>query len=142
MTTVKIRTMSWPSDPSEDSHYLTEVVQRAQAAVRDLRQAERLIAEVECTGEAAQGMIRAKAGGHGVMRGLHIDPRALRLDPRALGAEVTKAIQQAQEAAAGRTGEIVAEATARVGALPEPLDETFVRHRVESAARDLYSGGL
>ncbi|MFC5820068.1 YbaB/EbfC family nucleoid-associated protein [Nonomuraea harbinensis] len=134
--------MSWPSDPSEDTHYLDQVVERTQAAVRDLRRAERLIAEVEGAGEAAQGMIRARAGGHGAMRGLHIDPRALRLDPRTLGAEVTKAIQQAQEAAAERTEEIVAEATARVGVLPEPLDETFVRHRVESAARDLYSGGL
>ncbi|MFI6713000.1 YbaB/EbfC family nucleoid-associated protein [Nonomuraea sp. NPDC050478] len=134
--------MSWPSDPSEDTHYLDQVVERTQAAVRDLRRAERLIAEVEGAGEAAQGMIRARAGGHGAMRGLHIDPRALRLDPRTLGAEVTKAIQQAQEAATERTEEIVAEATARVGVLPEPLDETFVRHRVESAARDLYSGGL
>lgn len=134
--------MSWPSDPSEDTHYLDQVIERTQGAVRDLRRAERLIAEVEGAGEAAQGMIRARAGGHGVMRGLHIDPRALRLDPRTLGAEVTKAIQQAQEAAAERTEEIVAEATARVGVLPEPLDETFVRHRVESAARDLYSGGL
>jgi DNA-binding protein YbaB len=134
--------MSWPSDPSEDTHYLDQVIERTQAAVRDLRRAERLIAEVEGAGEAAQGMIRARAGGHGAMRGLHIDPRALRLDPRTLGAEVTKAIQQAQEAAAERTEEIVAEATARVGVLPEPLDETFVRHRVESAARDLYSGGL
>ncbi|MEV4838543.1 YbaB/EbfC family nucleoid-associated protein [Nonomuraea sp. NPDC049486] len=134
--------MSWPSDPSEDTHYLDQVIERTQAAVRDLRRAERLIAEVEGVGEAAQGMIRARAGGHGAMRGLHIDPRALRLDPRTLGAEVTKAIQQAQEAAAERTEEIVAEATARVGVLPEPLDETFVRHRVESAARDLYSGGL
>lgn len=134
--------MSWPSDPSEDTHYLDQVVERTQAAVRDLRRAERLIAEVEGAGEAAQGMIRARAGGHGAMRGLHIDPRALRLDPRTLGAEVTKAIQQAQAAAAERTEEIVAEATARVGVLPEPLDETFVRHRVESAARDLYSGGL
>ncbi|GAA4530456.1 YbaB/EbfC family nucleoid-associated protein [Nonomuraea ferruginea] len=134
--------MSWPSDPSEDTHYLDQVIERTQAAVRDLRRAERLIAEVEGAGEAAQGMIRARAGGHGAMRGLHIDPRALRLDPRTLGAEVTKAIQQAQEAATERTQEIVAEATARVGVLPEPLDETFVRHRVESAARDLYSGGL
>ncbi|MFG1941658.1 YbaB/EbfC family nucleoid-associated protein [Nonomuraea sp. NPDC048826] len=134
--------MSWPSDPREDSHYLDEVIERTRAAVRDLRQAERRIAEVDGVGEAADGLIRARAGGHGVLRGLHLDPRALRLDPRVLGAEVTEAIRLAQEAAVERTGEIVAEATARVGALPEPLDETFVRHRMESATRDLYAGGL
>ncbi|MEU4579387.1 YbaB/EbfC family nucleoid-associated protein [Nonomuraea sp. ATR24] len=129
-------------DPREDRLYLDQVVDQTRSAMRHLREAQRQIAAVEGTGEAAQGMIRAVADGRGTLTGVKIDPRALRLDVARLGAEVTAAVQAAQEEAARRTGDIVADAAGRAGTLPEPLDERFVRDRVESAARELYTGGL
>ncbi|MET8004992.1 YbaB/EbfC family nucleoid-associated protein [Nonomuraea glycinis] len=134
--------MASPPDPSQDRHYLEQVIEQTRTAMRGLRQAKHLIGQVEGTGEGAQGMIRAAADGRGGLTGMRLDPRALRLDVATLGAEVTRAIQAAQDDAARRTAEIVDEAVGGVGALPEPLDETFVRGRVDAAARDLYSAEL
>jgi DNA-binding protein YbaB len=131
-----------PPDPSQDHHYLEQVIEQTRTAMRGLRQAKHLIGQVEGTGEGAQGMIRAAADGRGGLTGIELDPRALRLDVATLGAEVTRAIQAAQDDATRRTAEIVDEAVGGVGALPEPLDETFVRGRVDAAARDLYSAEL
>ncbi|MEO3874418.1 YbaB/EbfC family nucleoid-associated protein [Nonomuraea sp. B12E4] len=133
--------MSWPA-PEQDRQYLEEVFQRTREAIHDLRQAKHTIGEIESTGEAADGMIRATADGGGSIRKLKINPRALRLDTVALGREVTRAIQAAQEDSARRAQEILDGVTARVGALPEPLDERLIEHRVEAVARELYSGGL
>ena len=128
--------------PGEDRQYLDQFVERTQAAMLRLREAKRLINAVEGTGEAMRGMIRASADGRGALTGIELDPRALRHDVTTLATEVTAAIQTAQREATRRTGEIVEEATGQAGALPEPLDERFVRARVEAAARELYAGEL
>jgi len=128
--------------PGEDRQYLDRFVEQTQAAMLHLREAKRLIAAVEGTGETMRGMIRASADGGGALTSVELDPRALRHDVATLATEVTAAIQAAQREAARRTGEIVEEAAGQAGALPEPLDERFVRARVESAARELYAGEL
>jgi hypothetical protein len=51
---------------------------------------------------------------------------------------VAAVLRAAQEDAAGKAQEI-ADAADSAAALPEPLDETFVRHRVDQVARDLLS---
>ncbi|WP_053174841.1 YbaB/EbfC family nucleoid-associated protein [Nonomuraea sp. SBT364] len=129
-------------NPTEDRLYLDQVAEQTRTAMRHLREAQRQIAAVEGTGEAAQGMIKAVADGRGALTSVELNPRALRLDVARLGAEVTAAIQAAQDDAARRTGDILADAAGVAGALPEPLDERFVRDRVESAARELYAGEL
>ncbi|GGO68004.1 YbaB/EbfC family nucleoid-associated protein [Nonomuraea cavernae] len=131
--------MTSPPTPDEDRRYLEQLITQTRTAMDHLRQAKRLIGEAEGTGEAAQGLIRVRADGRGGLIGVSLNPRALRLDTRTLGAEVTKVIQAAQEHAGRITGEIVQDAVARAGGLPAPLDETFVRDRIELAAADLYS---
>lgn len=128
-----------PPTPDEDRRYLEQVIEQSRAAMHHLREANRLIGEAEGTGEAAQGLIRATADGRGGLIKISVNPRALRLDTRTLGAEVTRAVQAAQEHAGQVTGEIVEGALTRAGGLPAPLDETFVRDRIELAASDLYS---
>ncbi|NUP63435.1 MAG: hypothetical protein HOW71_14840, partial [Nonomuraea sp.] len=54
----------------------------------------------------------------------------------ALGREVAAVLRAAQDDAARQAQEI-ADAAERAAELPQPLDETFVRGRVEQAARDL-----
>ncbi|MFI7452006.1 YbaB/EbfC family nucleoid-associated protein [Nonomuraea sp. NPDC049714] len=134
--------MTSPPDPRHDHHYLEQVIEQTRTTMRGLRQAKHLIGQVEGTGEGAQGMIRAAADGRGGLTRIELNPRALRLDVATLGAAVTEAVQAAQGDATRRTAEIVAEAVGGAGALPEPLDETFVRARVDAAARDLYSAEL
>ncbi|WP_162795014.1 YbaB/EbfC family nucleoid-associated protein [Nonomuraea lactucae] len=131
--------MSSPPVPSEDARYLEQFVAQTQAALGRLREANRMIGEVVGTGEAAQGLVRAAADGRGVLTKVEVDPRGMRLAAGELGAEVTKAIRAAQDDARRRTGEIVDDALTRAGELPQPLDETFVRHRIEVAAHDFYS---
>ncbi len=67
---------------------------------------------------------------------MRIDPRALRLEEAALAREVTAVLRAAQDEAARKAQEI-ADAAEGAAALPQPLDETFVRGRVEQVARDL-----
>ncbi|GAB2964644.1 YbaB/EbfC family nucleoid-associated protein [Nonomuraea fastidiosa] len=104
--------------------------------------AKQLIGQVRGTGEAADGFIRVTAGAGGVLTGIDLNPRLLRLSPAVIGRELTKAIQQAQDDAARRSQEIVDGVAPHVAALPEPLDETFVRRRVDAAMRDLNGGDL
>lgn len=129
--------MPLPPEPGEDAHYMEQVIEQTETALSRLRQAKHLIGEVKGTGEAAQGMIRAMADSSGSLTKVDIDPRALRLSVAALGDEVTEAIRLAQQDSSRRTGEIIEDAAASVG-IPQPLDETFVRERVEAAARDIY----
>ncbi|MFB9627040.1 YbaB/EbfC family nucleoid-associated protein [Nonomuraea helvata] len=133
--------MSWPA-PDQDQEYLEQVLQQTRDAMRHLREAKRVIGEIEGKGEAADGMILATTDAGGSIRRIDINPRALRLDTTTLSREVIRAIQAAQEASARQAKEIVDGVAGHVGLLPEPLDETFVQHRIEAAARDLYSGGL
>lgn len=129
--------MPLPPEPGEDVHYMEQVIEQTETALSRLREAKLLIGEVMGTGEAAQGLVRATADSSGSLAGIDIDPRALRLGVTALGDEVTEAIRLAQQDASRRTGEIIEDAAAVAG-IPQPLDETFVRERVEAAARDIY----
>ncbi|MEV0622513.1 YbaB/EbfC family nucleoid-associated protein [Nonomuraea sp. NPDC050404] len=133
--------MSWPA-PDQDSQYLDTILRQTRDAMRHLRAAKHMIGQVEGTGEAADGLIRVRTGADGVLRHVDLNPRALRLTPEAIGREVTRAIQSAQDDSARQAKEIVNGVASHVDALPEPLDERFVEHRVETAMRDLYSGGL
>lgn len=130
--------MPLPPEPGEDARYVEQVIEQTEAAISRLREARRLIGQVEGTGEAADGLVRAMADGSGTLTGIDIKPRALRLSVAALGEEVTEAIRLAQQDASRRTGEIVEDAGAVVGMVPQPLDETFVRDRVEAAAAAMY----
>ncbi|MFI6297765.1 YbaB/EbfC family nucleoid-associated protein [Nonomuraea sp. NPDC050790] len=129
--------MPLPPEPGEDAYYMEQVIEQTETALSRLREAKLLLGEVSGTGEAAQGLVRATADSSGSLTGVDINPRALRLSSADLGDEVTEAIRLAQQDAARRTGEILEGAAAVAGA-PQVLDETFVRERVEAAARDIY----
>lgn len=129
--------MPLPPEAGEDAHYMEQVIEQTETALSRLRRAKHLIGEVEGTGEAAEGLVRVTADSSGSLTKVDINPRALRLSVAALGNEVTEAIRLAQQDASRRTGEIIEDAAASAG-IPQPLDETFVRERVEAAARDIY----
>ncbi|WP_329083576.1 YbaB/EbfC family nucleoid-associated protein [Streptosporangium sp. NBC_01469] len=129
--------MPFPPKIGEDARYMEQVIEQTETALSRLRQAKHLIGEVEGTGEAADGLVRVTANSGGSLTKVDINPRALRLSVAALGNEVTEAIRLAQQDASRRTGEIVEDAAASAG-IPQPLDETFVRERVEAAAHDMY----
>lgn len=124
--------------PENDAEYLAEYVAQGRRIIRDLRAAQAAIQQVEGLARSQDGLLEASADGQGGLTGLHIDPRALRLGMPALGREVAAVLRAAQEDAARKAQEI-ADAARNAAALPEPLDQTFVRHRVEQAARDLLS---
>lgn len=105
--------------------------------MRRLGEAHTMIGEVTGEGEAAGGMMRVVADGRGRLTTIELNPRIMRLGPDTLAREAAKAIRDAQEAAGQRTREIVERAQADADALPEPLDETFVRRRVERVAREI-----
>ncbi|MFI6736012.1 YbaB/EbfC family nucleoid-associated protein [Nonomuraea sp. NPDC050451] len=127
--------MSFPT-PEHDAEYLEEYVAQGRRIIRDLRAAQAAIRQLEGVAKSKDGLIEAAADGQGGLTRLRIDPRALRLGEAALGREVTAVLQAAQEDAARKAEEIADEAMGAAN-LPEPLDETFVRQRVEQAARDL-----
>ncbi|NUR89247.1 MAG: YbaB/EbfC family nucleoid-associated protein [Nonomuraea sp.] len=117
---------------------MERVIEQTETALSRLREAKHLIDAVSGTGEAADGMIRATADGGGSLTAIDINPRALRLDVTALGRQVTGAIRLAQRDASRRTSEILQDADSATATVQEPLDETFVRERIENAARDIY----
>ncbi|WP_431913774.1 YbaB/EbfC family nucleoid-associated protein [Nonomuraea jabiensis] len=127
--------MSFPS-PDHDAEYLEEYAAQGRRVIRDLRAAQAAIRQLEGLAKSKDGLIEAAADGQGGLTRLRIDPRALRLGEATLGREVTAVLQAAQEDAARKAQEIADEAMGAAH-LPEPLDETFVRQRVEQAARDL-----
>jgi DNA-binding protein YbaB len=129
--------MSSPDPEADDLEYLERVVGRTEEIMRRLGEAHAMIGEVTGEGEAAGGMVRVVADGRGRVRAIELNPRVMRLDPVRLAQEAAAAMRAAQEAAARRTEEIVEGARAEVSALPEPLDETFVRRRVERVAREI-----
>ncbi|MFG1696642.1 YbaB/EbfC family nucleoid-associated protein [Nonomuraea sp. NPDC049309] len=128
--------MSLPS-PEQDRLYFDHVLRQTEEATRHLRTAKQLIDQVRGTGAGADGLIQVTAGAGGVLSGVDLNPRLLRLSPAVIGRELTKAIQQAQDDAARRSQEILDGVAPQVAALPEPLDEAFVRRRVDAAMRDL-----
>ncbi|MFC6082703.1 YbaB/EbfC family nucleoid-associated protein [Sphaerisporangium aureirubrum] len=128
-----------PSEPWEDDHQRLElIIRQTEEAMRGLEHARAGIGQVTGEGEGADGMVRAVADGRGRLTSLDFNPRVMRLAPGQLGQEVAKAVQEAQDAAQEQTREIVGRAQARAAELmAEPLDETFVRRRVEQVARDI-----
>ncbi|MEV6032585.1 YbaB/EbfC family nucleoid-associated protein [Nonomuraea sp. NPDC052116] len=127
--------MSVPS-PEHDAEYLEQYFAQGRRAIRDLRAAQAAIRQLEGLAKSKDGLIEAAADGQGGLTRLRIDPRALRLGEPTLGREVTAVLRAAQEDAVRKAGVLADEAMGAAN-LPEPLDETFVRRRVEQAARDL-----
>jgi DNA-binding protein YbaB len=123
--------------PEDDAEFLAQYVARSRQIMRDLRVARAAIQQVEGRAKSDDGLVEAFAGGQGAPTRLRIDPRALRFSEAALSAKVTAVLRAAQEDAGRQAQEITDEAKGRTSALPEPLDETFVRERVEQAAHDL-----
>ncbi|GGK64035.1 hypothetical protein Sme01_26080 [Sphaerisporangium melleum] len=105
--------------------------------MRGLREAQAAIGAVTAEGRGAGGMIRVAADGRGRLTGVDLDPRVMRLPAGALATEALKAIQDAQEAAGRQAQEIAERAREHAEAFPEPLDEEFVRRRVEQVAREI-----
>ncbi|MFC4118726.1 YbaB/EbfC family nucleoid-associated protein [Nonomuraea zeae] len=123
--------------PEDDAEFLAQYIAQSRQIMRGLQAARSAIQQVEGWARSADGMVEASAGGQGAPTSLRIDPRALRLSEAALGATVTAVLRAAQDDAGRQAQEIADEVNSRTPALPEPLDETFVRERVEQAARDL-----
>ncbi|GAA4229274.1 DNA-binding protein YbaB [Streptosporangium album] len=129
-----------PTPASNDElRHLEQIMEQAQEVMRKFQEAQTAILEVTGAGEGADGLVRAVSDGRGGIMEIDFNPRAMRLDCATLGREVTTALQAAQQEAERRSQEIMGEALASAEAMPEPLDETFVRDRVEQAARDLFS---
>jgi DNA-binding protein YbaB len=125
-----------PPTPDNDDEYLLEYFAQGQQVIRDLQAAQSAIRQVEGLAKSDNGLLEAAADGEGGLTRLRIDPRAMRLGESALGREVAAVLRAAQEDAARKAQEI-ADAAESAAALPQPLDETFVRGRVEQVARDL-----
>ncbi|MEV0236018.1 YbaB/EbfC family nucleoid-associated protein [Nonomuraea sp. NPDC050786] len=122
--------------PEHDAEYLAAYLDQSRQIMRDLQAARAAIQQVEGRAGSDDGLVEAAADGQGGLTRLRIDPRALRLSERELGRKVTAVLQEAQANAERQALEIAEKVKGRT--LPEPLDETFVRQRVEQAARDLY----
>ncbi|MFI7468230.1 YbaB/EbfC family nucleoid-associated protein [Nonomuraea sp. NPDC049646] len=124
--------------PGDDAEYLHQYVAQSRRAVRALHDARASIGRVEGRAESDDGLVEAYADGHGVPTRLRIDPRALRLDEATLGRKTAEVLRAAQDDAARRAQEIADGVRDATAAVPAPLDETFVRARVEQAINDLY----
>ncbi|GAA2899270.1 YbaB/EbfC family nucleoid-associated protein [Nonomuraea rubra] len=123
--------------PEDDAEYLAQYLAQSRQIMRDLQAARAAILQVEGRARSDDGLVEASADGHGGLTGLRIDPRALRSGEVELGRKVTEVLRSAQEDAARHAQEIADKVAGSSAALPEPLDETFVRARVEQAAQDL-----
>ncbi|MEU8318736.1 YbaB/EbfC family nucleoid-associated protein [Nonomuraea sp. NPDC048881] len=124
--------------PEDDAEYLHEYVAQSRRAIRALHDARASIGRVEGRAESDDGLVEAFADGNGVPTRLRIDPRALRLDEAALGRKTAEVLRAAQDDAARQAREIADGVRDATAAVPAPLDETFVRARVEQALNDLY----
>ncbi|MGP3958227.1 YbaB/EbfC family nucleoid-associated protein [Nonomuraea sp. 3N208] len=123
--------------PEDDLEYLEQVLAKTRQTVRGLRDAQAAIRDVTGRAASKDGLVEASANGRGDMTGLRIDPRALRLGEAELGRRVTAVLQEAQQDAARQAQEIASRAMGDAPEMPPPLDEDFVRARVEQVARDL-----
>ncbi|MFI7703024.1 YbaB/EbfC family nucleoid-associated protein [Nonomuraea sp. NPDC049480] len=121
--------------PEHDAEYLAAYLDQSRQIMRDLQAARAAIRQVEGRAESGDSLVMAVADGQGGLTRLRIDPRALRLSERELGRKVTAVLQEAQANAERQAMEIADKVKGK--ALPEPLDETFIRQRVEQATRDL-----
>ncbi|WP_188189328.1 YbaB/EbfC family nucleoid-associated protein [Nonomuraea sp. SYSU D8015] len=123
--------------PEDDLEYLEQVLAKTRQTVRGLRAAQAAIMDVTARAASKDGLVEASANGSGEVIGLRIDPRALRLGEAELGRQVTAVLQEAQQDAVRQAQEIASRAMADAPEMPPPLDESFVRSRVEQVARDL-----
>lgn len=119
---------------------LDRFMAQARQAMRRLRETETAAGQVVGEGVSADDLIRVTADGHNQVTKISLDPRALRLDRSELGRKVLSAIQQAQSDGERQAREIVGQALDETRAMPAPLDESFVRARVEQTARELLGG--
>jgi DNA-binding protein YbaB len=124
--------------PEDDAEYLHQYVAQSRRAIRALHDARASIGQVEGRAKSDDGLIEAVANGHSAPTHLRIDPRALRLSEAALGGKVAEVLRAAQDDAGRQAREIADGVPDVAAALPAPLDETFVRARVEQALNDLY----
>ncbi|WP_449063526.1 YbaB/EbfC family nucleoid-associated protein [Planomonospora algeriensis] len=124
--------------PDDDAEYLARYVARSQQIIRDLHAAREAVRQLEGRAESRDRRVQAAADGQGGVILLRIDPRALRLGEQELGRQVTEVIRAAQADAERQARGIADRVAADAAALPAPLDETFVRRRVEQAAQDLF----
>ncbi|MCF6471088.1 YbaB/EbfC family nucleoid-associated protein [Nonomuraea sp. MG754425] len=122
--------------PEDDADFLAQYVAQSRRIMRDLQAAREAIRQVEARAESDDGLVAAACDGQGGLSRLRIDPRALRLGEAALGRKVTEVLRAAQEEA-GQQAQEIADRAGSGASLSAPLDETFVRARVEQAARDL-----
>ncbi|WP_248963501.1 YbaB/EbfC family nucleoid-associated protein [Sphaerisporangium perillae] len=129
--------MSSPTPWADDLEHLERILRQTEEVMRDLGQAQAMIEQVAGEGEGADGLIQVVADGRGRLKTIGFDPRVMRLDPDALSREALRAIQAAQESAGQSTQEIIERAQADAARLAEPLDEQFVRRRVEQVAREI-----
>ncbi|WP_432925836.1 YbaB/EbfC family nucleoid-associated protein [Microbispora sp. CA-135349] len=128
--------MTTPS-PDGDAEMLERVLLEGRAMMRRLRDARALVHDVTGRAENPGRTVRAVADGRGEIVELHLDPRVMRLDREALGRQVTAVLRAAQQDAEAGTRAIMDAALAETAQVPAPLDERFVRDRVERIARDL-----
>ncbi|GAA3829718.1 hypothetical protein GCM10022226_58220 [Sphaerisporangium flaviroseum] len=122
---------------ADDLERLELIVRQTEEVMRDLGDAQAQIKEITGEGEGADGMVQVVSGSGGRLKTITMDPRVMRLDPGDLGREMTRAVQAAQDAAERSSLEIIDRVRARAATLEEPLDETFVRRRVERVAREI-----
>ena len=128
--------MTTPSSDG-DAELLERVLAEGRATMRRLREARALVRDVTAEAQSPDRTIRAVADGRGEIVELRFDPRVMRLDRETLGRRVTAVLRAAQQDAEARTREITEAALADTADVPPPLDERFVRDRVERIARDL-----
>ncbi|WP_406312318.1 YbaB/EbfC family nucleoid-associated protein [Streptosporangium sp. NBC_01639] len=131
------RMTPWPED---DHELLEQILKQSREAMGRLQEAEAAVRRVVGEGRGANDLIRVASDGRGGITEVRFDPRVMRLGRSALGKEVVAALQQAQSDAERQTQEIVGVALDGTATLPEPLDATFVRERVEQVARELLKG--
>ncbi|MEV7011184.1 YbaB/EbfC family nucleoid-associated protein [Streptosporangium sp. NPDC051022] len=123
--------------PDDDVERLEQVLLQGRRMMERLQEARAGIRDLAGRAESADGLLRAVSNGQGDIVELHFDPRVMRLGHEALGGQVTRVLQAAQDDAAEQAQVIVDDALAATADLPEPLDEHFIRDRVDQVARNL-----
>lgn len=124
----------------DDQELLDRFMAQTRRAMRRLQEAETSAGRVVGEGISADGLIEVSADGHNHVTKIRLDPRVLRLDRSELGRKMLTAIQQAQSDGERRAQEILGQALDETRAMPVPLDESFIRDRVEQVARELLGG--
>ncbi|TDC86330.1 YbaB/EbfC family DNA-binding protein [Nonomuraea deserti] len=109
-------------NPFDDLLRLTEEAEKEQ---RLLRNAHDEIAALRGEGESAGGKIRARADAQGRLIDVRFDPRAMKLGSQDLAAEVTLAVQRAQDDVAAQRDRVFRETVGAGPPDPEKVLEQF-----------------